>query len=290
MPLVRDLEQAVDRAPVGQVGDASVGALHGAITKHAWLRGAADVLHGTWLGHPLHPVLTDVVIGSWVAGAVFDAVGEFQDDDRARYAGDKLAAAGVVAALPTALSGMADYSAASPQATRAATVHGILNAINLGLYGVSLWERARGNRRRGLAYSYAAQGLMVASAWIGGQLVYQKRMGVDQREDFSEVKGWHDVLAAGDLAEGRRRRVELEGKAVLLYRHEGEVQAIGAVCSHQGGPLDEGEFDGNCVTCPWHQSVFDLRDGAVVHGPATYPQTAFEVRERGGRIEVRAKT
>ena len=99
----------------------------------------------------------------------------------------------------------------------------------------------------------------------------------------------HDPVV-GDLAEGRRRRVELEGKAVLLYRHEGEVQAIGAVCSHQGGPLDEGEFDGNCVTCPWHQSVFDLRDGAVVHGPATYPQTAFEVRERGGRIEVRAKT
>lgn len=287
MPLVRDLEQALDRAPVGQVGDASVGALHGAIARHAWLRGAADVLHGTWLGHPLHPVLTDVVIGSWLAGGVFDAIGELQGDDRARWAGDQLAAAGVAAALPTALSGLADYSAAPPNATRAATVHGLLNALNLTLYGVSLWERARGRRRRGLAYSFAAQGLMLASAWIGGQLVYHKRMGVDQGEDFTEARGWHDVLAAAELEQGRRRRVEVEGKAMLLYRHQGEVLAIAAVCSHQGGPLDEGTLDGTCVTCPWHGSVFDLRDGHVVHGPASFPQASFEVREREGRIEVR---
>jgi nitrite reductase/ring-hydroxylating ferredoxin subunit/uncharacterized membrane protein len=287
MPLVRDLEQAVDRVPVEKVGSASASAIHQAIVRSKGLRSAADVLHGTWLGHPLHPALTDLVIGAWLAGGVFDAVGEWQGSDRARWAGDKLAALGVAAAVPTAMSGLADYSAAAPQATRAATVHGLMNALNFALYGVSLWQRARGNRRRGLALSFTAQGLMLAAAWVGGQLVYRKQMGVDQGEVFEDADGWQAVLPADELADGRPRRVELAGKGVLLYRHDGEVLAIGAVCSHQGGPLEEGRFWGTCVKCPWHDSVFDLRDGRVVHGPAAFPQAAFEVRERGGQIELR---
>ena len=68
--------------------------------------------------------------------------------------------------------------------------------------------------------------------------------------------------------------------------------AIGSRCSHAGGPLDEGDVDdGHCtVTCPWHQSEFRLDSGAVVHGPATVPQVAYDVRVTGGRIEVRART
>lgn len=66
--------------------------------------------------------------------------------------------------------------------------------------------------------------------------------------------------------------------------------AIDAVCSHAGGPLDEGSFEGCFVQCPWHDSVFDLRDGRVKHGPATIPQPGFAVRERNGQLEVRLLT
>jgi nitrite reductase/ring-hydroxylating ferredoxin subunit len=81
--------------------------------------------------------------------------------------------------------------------------------------------------------------------------------------------------------------VEVEGKHVLLCRENGEVFAIGAVCSHAGGPLDQGKIRDGCVQCPWHDSVFDLRDGSIVHGPATQPQASFETRVRSGRIEIR---
>ena len=64
--------------------------------------------------------------------------------------------------------------------------------------------------------------------------------------------------------------------------------AAAATCTHVGGPLDEGERDGTCVQCPWHGSVFDLRDGRVIHGPATSPIRAYETRiSESGQVEVR---
>ena len=104
-------------------------------------RRAADVLHGTWLGHPLHVVLTDVVIGSWVAGAVFDVMALATGDRRAQWAGDALATLGTVAAVPTALTGLVDYSTVPKPATGAATLHAVLNEVNVVLYAVSIRER-----------------------------------------------------------------------------------------------------------------------------------------------------
>ena len=95
------------------------------------------------------------------------------------------------------------------------------------------------------------------------------------------------MLLEADLPEGRARRVEVEGKQVMLCRDGGRFFALGAVCSHAGGPLDQGKIRDGCVQCPWHDSVFDLRDGRIVHGPATQPQVSFEVRVRSGRIEIR---
>lgn len=77
---------------------------------------------------------------------------------------------------------------------------------------------------------------------------------------------------------------------MLLYREDGAVYAIGTVRAHAGGPLDEGEVEGcgagGCtVRCPWHDSVFSLRDGRLLHGPSVHPRRAFDVRERDGRVE-----
>jgi nitrite reductase/ring-hydroxylating ferredoxin subunit len=84
--------------------------------------------------------------------------------------------------------------------------------------------------------------------------------------------------------------VQLAGEDVVVARSEetGEVCAIAATCSHLGGPLAEGEREGDVVVCPWHGSRFDLCSGEVRGGPAVYPQPRYETRIRSGKVEIRA--
>jgi nitrite reductase/ring-hydroxylating ferredoxin subunit/uncharacterized membrane protein len=288
VPVEQAVERAVERAPVEDLGTKTSLAVHRAVLKSGeGVRDTVDLLHGTWLGHPLHPVLTEVTIGAWFIGGACDAVGAIGRSRRSRLMGDRLAEIGTACAIPTALTGLADFSTFPKWSAKPATLHAALNVVNVGLYATSLWQRRRGNRSRGLALSFAAQALTLASAWLGGMLVYKHKVGVDHSERFTGPRDWTPVLHEGDLIEGRARRVEVEGKQVLLAREEGRVYAIGAVCSHAGGPLDQGKIRDGCVQCPWHDSVFALRDGRVVHGPATQPQASFETRVRSGRIEIR---
>jgi len=82
--------------------------------------------------------------------------------------------------------------------------------------------------------------------------------------------------------------VEVEGQTVLLSRSEtGDVCAIADRCTHRGGPLHEGERVGDTVICPWHGSEFDVCSGEVKRGPAREPQRRYEVRLRGGNVEVK---
>ena len=96
------------------------------------------------------------------------------------------------------------------------------------------------------------------------------------------------VVQESELRGGAMRVADVNGTPVLLSRSEsGEVCAISNICTHVGGPLDEGGREGNVVTCPWHGSRFDLCSGAVLQGPAREPQQRFEVRVRDGKVEVR---
>ena len=289
--ITRAIGQAIDQvSALDELGSSLKSAIHNAVLKGGKpTRKLADLLHGTWLGHPLHPVLTDFTIGAWGIGAMFDAVAVATGDKRSRKIGNTLARVGTVAAVPTAITGLIDYSTVKKPATSAATLHALMNDVNIGLYLVSLRERKRGNYARGVAWSMAAVGLTFASAWIGGYLVYGHKVGVNHSE-ASGPEEWTPVLAAADLPDNTPKRVTVDDNDILLYRLNGEVMAVDAVCSHAGGPLDEGSFDGCFVQCPWHDSVFDLRDGRVKHGPATIPQPAYAVRERDGQLEVRLST
>jgi nitrite reductase/ring-hydroxylating ferredoxin subunit len=125
---------------------------------------------------------------------------------------------------------------------------------------------------------------MTVGGYLGGYLAYSRGVGVNNAFTESPPDDW---TAVGP--DGRRA-----GDApVFVHRSsvDGVVRAIGGRCSHAGGPLAEGVVDdGRCtVTCPWHGSVFRMDDGAVVHGPATVPQVAYEVREAGGAVEVRRR-
>jgi nitrite reductase/ring-hydroxylating ferredoxin subunit/uncharacterized membrane protein len=250
-------------------------------------RRVADFLHGSWLGHPLHPVLTDIPIGAWSMASLMDGIAALTGSESARKASDWLVITGVISAVPTSIAGMTDFSTIPKKAAGAGLLHAMLNSIALTLYLVSIKARAAGSRPVGVLFSSVALLFVLTSAWLGGHLSYKLRVGVNHAAEPEKPRDWKSVMAERDLPEKTPRRIEVADTAVLLYRMGNQVHAIGAVCSHAGGPLDEGSFDGHCVECPWHQSVFDLRDGSIVHGPSAYAQPNYEARIRDGQIELR---
>lgn len=246
-----------------------------------------DVLSGTWLGHPLHPLLTDVVIGSFTSASVLDLVG----GRRGQAAANRLAVLGVVSALPTAAAGLSDWSETYSSARRIGVVHASANVVGLALYAASVLARARGRRARATNLGLMGMGVMTVGGYLGGHLSFVGGVGVNNTFWQHGPEDWTPVLDETGLPEATPVRAEANGAAVLLYRKAGRIFAINSRCSHAGGPLHEGEVDADaCVTCPWHQSTFRLADGSVVHGPATVPQPAFDVRVESGKIEVRARS
>lgn len=250
-------------------------------------RSIADVLHGTWLGHPLHPMLTDLAIGGWTFGLLFDYVALTTGSDDAQRTADQLTRAGTYMAVPTILAGLADYSGIQKPATATATLHAVMNDIGTVMYAVSLRDRKKQNYRRAIALSTTAFVLMGTSSWLGGHLVYAEQVGVDHSRARSGPEDWTDACASSELESREPKQVDVEGSPVLLYRTAEGIYAIGALCSHAGAPLKNGSFDDCMVQCPWHDSVFDVRSGKVKHGPATRPQPKYDARETNDRIEVR---
>jgi nitrite reductase/ring-hydroxylating ferredoxin subunit/uncharacterized membrane protein len=264
------------------------GAIHNAVLSGgSATRAAADALHGTWIGHPLHPLLVTIPLGAWSLAGLYDAAAVLGGSEGAGRTADSLIAIGVAAAVPSALAGMADYSAIKRDAATTGLAHAALNSAALGLYLLSLGARAGGRRGAGVLLSTLALGATGVSGWLGAELIYRHRVGVSHAEEPGHAEGWIAVLNADELAIGESRRVQIGGDAVMLHRGPEGLYAIGAVCSHAGAPLEEGSVEGGCVECPWHQSVFDMRDGRVVHGPATVPQPRYDTRVANGLIEVR---
>jgi nitrite reductase/ring-hydroxylating ferredoxin subunit/uncharacterized membrane protein len=258
-------------------------------------RAIKNALHGTWLGHPLHPVLTDVPLGAWTGALVFDAL-DARDDGRWRRRGfgraaDSAIAIGLAGAAGAAVTGLNDWQHTSGLPRKAGLVHGMLNTVAATLYGASLVARGRGARSAGRSLALAGFAVTCASAYLGGDLVYRRRIGVDHApspdDRWQPPREWTDVAAESRLAEGRPLRVEVAGEPVILVRRAGRISALAETCSHLGGPLGEGTIEGGTVVCPWHGSRFSLDDGRVIDGPATHPQPCLEARARDGRIEVR---
>lgn len=246
-------------------------------------RGLKDALVGTWLGHPLHPALVAIPIGAWTSTAALDLVGE-------ERAADLTLGIGLLGALASAATGGAQWqdTVKRDQPRRLGALHATLNIAATALYASSLLLRRRGERRAGIALAMTGYAIVNVAGWLGGDLAYVLGIGVDHTAFEPRPADWVDVLAERELEAGVPKRVDAKGMSVMLYRRDGEITAIGATCSHLGGPLDEGKIEGETVTCPWHGSVFCLRDGSLIHGPATMPAPSFEVRVQGGRIAVRA--
>jgi nitrite reductase/ring-hydroxylating ferredoxin subunit/uncharacterized membrane protein len=251
-------------------------------------REVKNFLHGTWLGHPLHPALTDVPLGAWTAALTLDAMESISGRKELGAGADAAIAVGLVGAAGAAVTGLTDWSETNGRARKVGLLHGLLNVGATALYATSLVLRSKDNRTAGRGFAMLGYAVSSAAAYLGGHLVFGEQVGVNHAAAQEMPIEFVPILADADLREGEMKRADAEGVPVLLVRREGEICALAHTCSHLGGPLSEGKLEGDVVQCPWHGSRFNVRDGSVVDGPATFPQPCFETRVREGQIEVRS--
>ena len=278
-PLVQRLESLeVLDAPAQAVGQAVRGALAPGAVK--------DALSGTWLGHALHPLLTDVTIGAFLSASMLDVLGG-DDDGRAAQ---RLIAIGLLSAAPTAATGMndwADTEIADERVRRVGLVHAAKNMTAVACFVASLLARRSGNPSRGKALGMAGMSALAAGGYLGAHMSFFQGVGPNQTAFDQVPEEWTAVVSANDLEEGALTGVVAGDAPILLLRHGDGLHALHDRCSHRGCPLSGGELDGEVITCPCHGSRFDVRDGSVQRGPATAPQPVYEVREHEGQVEVR---
>jgi nitrite reductase/ring-hydroxylating ferredoxin subunit/uncharacterized membrane protein len=252
-------------------------------------RSVKDALNGVWLGHPVHPMITDVPVGAWTLAQIFDVVSAQRGDDEGLdRASDLAVGVGVVAAVGAAATGFTDWSQVGGIQRKMGLAHGLLNAVSLVFYLGSLALRlGGGDRARARTLSAAGYLISATAAYVGGDLVYTVGQAVNRDAWVEGPEDYTDVAASGDLADGQMHKYDVAGQPVVLLRDADGLHAFNGTCPHFGGPLWEGELDGHCVTCPWHGSQFDVSDGRLLHGPSVYPVPCYDTRERDGRIEVR---
>jgi nitrite reductase/ring-hydroxylating ferredoxin subunit/uncharacterized membrane protein len=248
----------------------------------------ANFLHGTWLGVPLHPVLTDVPVGAWTVALVLDTLDTLRGDDKYADGADAAITIGLVGAVGAAAAGLTDWHQTHGRPLRLGFVHGVMNISAALLYSLALTLRKRGARGAGKGIALGAYSLAGLSAHLGGDLVYQDQIGVTHAEPVEEPLEYTAVMAESELPQGEPRNVTVGERTVMLVRQDGQVYALDARCSHLGGPLAEGKLEDGSVQCPWHGSRFALRDGRILQGPAAIPQPCFKTRVRNEQIEVQA--
>lgn len=247
-----------------------------------------DALHGTWLGHSLHPMLIAGPIGLWSSALVLDLTAGKGGRDAAR----RLVGAGLLAVVPTAASGLADWSelGMARRQKRVGMAHANANSVTALVFLASWLARRRGQHGPGVALALVGAAGLSVGGYLGGHLSYAQGVGVNRNMDEpKKPRDWTDAAAAADLQEGSPVRVEVDGQAVALVRAGGGLFAMSAVCGHWGGPLEDGKLVDGCLECPWHGSRFRLEDGSVARGPATTAQLSYDVREVGDRVEVRVR-
>ena len=246
-----------------------------------------NFLNGTWLGEPLHVVLTDIPIGAWTAALVFDGMDLISKRREFAVAADAAIGIGLAGALGAAITGVTDWQDTDAPARRIGMVHGLLNISATTLFIASLILRKKKSRTSGRVLAGLGYAIMIAAARLGGKMIYQYKVGVDRTDGEAFPQGFVAVMSASALAEAKPTRAEHDGVPILLVRRGERIFALAETCSHFSGPLSEGKLVGDSIVCPWHASRFSLEDGRVLDGPAVHPQPCLQVRVQNGQIEVR---
>jgi nitrite reductase/ring-hydroxylating ferredoxin subunit/uncharacterized membrane protein len=279
------LMQLVDNREIDRVAEPLSKAVRGAYEAAGPVgQQAKNALHGVWLGHPLHPVFTDVPLGAWTTALALDAAA--QGDPGMRRAATFAMGVGLAGAVGAAVTGLTDWSETDGQSRRAGLIHGLLNITATTLFATAFALRRKDSHDGGRTAAWLGYTIALGAAYLGGDLVYRQRIGVTHA-DGSLPQDFTPVLDSAALPENSMVRARAADTNVLLVRQHGRVCALVHDCSHLGGPLSEGTLKDGSVVCPWHGSEFALDDGRVMNGPAAHDQPCLVVRERDGRIEVR---
>jgi uncharacterized membrane protein len=141
---------------------------------------ARDVLGGRWLGHALHPLLTDLPLGAWMSASLLDIM----PGDTSHAAAEKLLGFGLVAALPTVAAGLSDWLLADKQERRVGVVHAVANAGAVVLYGASLVARRRGRHRLGVGLAISGGLTATVGGYFGGHLSTARRTALRASADI----------------------------------------------------------------------------------------------------------
>jgi uncharacterized membrane protein len=186
-----------------------------------------NILHGTWLGHPLHPVLTDIPVGAWSLAAIFDTL-ELTGSKKYKKAADVSVAVGLVGALGSAVTGLTDWSGTDGKKRKIGLMHAMLNVTGTALYGTSLALRSKNKTRdTGIALSFAGLGIVSLAAYLGGHLVFGEQVGVDHTATSDDYPNdFVAVLAENNLAENSMKAVKAGEISVLLAKKNCKIFAI----------------------------------------------------------------
>jgi nitrite reductase/ring-hydroxylating ferredoxin subunit/uncharacterized membrane protein len=251
-----------------------------------------SLLNGTWLGHPLHPVITDVPITAWMLTALFDILWLISSAHNtwAAYGAFVAVIVGLLGALGAIVTGFTDWSDTYGSERRVGLNHSIFNVSATMLYLISFLLRLLAGPGDGVAAAilgFVGLGCVLYARYLGGEMVFEKGTGVNHTAWEAGSEDYEAVLPFEKVSENTLYRVTASGVPVVLLRQGEQVYAISATCPHAGGPLDEGQLQGDVVECPWHGSRFCMRDGRVLTGPATVNAPRYDVRIRNGQIEVK---
>ena len=153
--------------------DRPVGALEPIIESAFGSGTRGRLLRGDWLGHAVHPVLTDVVLGTWTSASVLDLVGGTDSSASAQ----RLVGTGLLAAGPTAWTGWAEWSAAPARDKRVGLVHAVTNAVAIGFYAASWSARRQGRHGSGSRLALAGMAISGVGGYLGGHLAAARNVG-----------------------------------------------------------------------------------------------------------------
>ncbi len=250
-----------------------------------WLQ---DFLNGSWLGHPLHPALTDVVVGGFTMLVIFD-LWSLIFDATFREASLVIMGISILAGLGAIVSGWTDFKdTADGDERNVATLHAYANMLAIAVYIVAFLIRLGDGQAIGQVLSVIGYLIITTGAFIGGHIVFKYGFMVN-RNAFAggrRAKTFTPILPAAELAENTPTKASLGPTALVLVRRGDLVYALKDTCSHAGGPLSGGTLVGDAIVCPWHASYFRLSDGTVKHGPAHTRQISYHARITDGQVEV----
>ncbi|ORV15448.1 (2Fe-2S)-binding protein [Mycobacterium celatum] len=254
----------------------------------------SNALNGVWLGHPVHPPLASLTSGAIGTTVGLDALsllpGRPKSEliDASRFASRALGL-GILANLGSAVTGIADWQHTHEEDRRVGAVHGLLNLLATGLYIASWLDRRRGRHRRGIVISAVGYAITAGSSYLGGALVFDSGIGIDQSGPRLRTADWTPVLPVESLKNGKPQRVEVDGVGLVLCRtgSDGEIAAFGEFCPHLAAPMADGWVDRGRLVCPWHGSRFDVCSGEVLRGPSAAPLPRYQTRINDGMIELR---